>query len=297
MGQHHVVERDPAGARAAVGRVGVWSTGLRTVDPAAAAEAADEVEALGYGAIWIPGRDGGDVFGAAGRLLAATGRLTVATGVTNVWMHDPADVAAATAALGDRFLLGLGISHAPLVAATGRTYTRPLATMAGHLDRLDALGVGPRSRVLAALGPRMLELARDRSLGAHPYIVPPEHTAGAREALGPGPLLAVELHVVRDTDPSAARALGRHVLANNLRLPNYRASFRRLGFDEDDLDHGGSDRLIDAVVAWGTDDAIARRVDDHLAAGADHVCLQVFTPRPDALPLDGWRALAPGRAG
>lgn len=132
-----------------------------------------------------------------------------------------------------------------------------------------------------------------QSLGAHPYLVPPEHTAIAREVLGPNRILAPEVHVVRDTDPTSARALGRRVLADNLRLPNYRASFTRLGFTEDDLDHGGSNRLIDVVVAWGTDDEIARRVDDHLAAGADHVCLQVLTPTLDELPLADWQALAP----
>ena len=280
---------------ASLGPVGVWSTGLRSVDPAEAADAAAEIEALGYGAIWIPGRAGGDVFGAAAQLLAATRNLVVATGVVNLWMHEPAEVASAARRLGDRFLLGLGVSHGPLVATTGQTYERPLATTAAYLDALDGLGVGADAdaRVLAALGPRMLALARDRSLGAHPYLTTPEHTATARDALGPDRLLAPELHVVRDGDPVSARELARRVVANNLRLPNYRASFVRQGFSDDDLAAGGSDRLIDAVVAWGTDEAIARRVHDHLAAGADHVTVQVLTAGPTELPTAGWRALAP----
>jgi probable F420-dependent oxidoreductase len=278
---------------AALGHVGVWSTGLRTVEGAEAADAAAEVEALGYGAIWIPGRAGGDVFGAAGHLLAATRALVVATGIVNLWMHTPAEVAEACGRLGDRFLLGLGVSHGPPVAASGQTYERPLAVTAAYLDALDGLGVGAGARVLAALGPRMLALARERSLGAHPYLVTPEHTAAARQVLGPDRLLAPEQHVVRATDPATARALARRVVANNLRLPNYRASFTRLGFTDADLDHDGSDRLIDAVVAWGADEAIARRVRDHLDAGADHVALQVLTGDPAELPLAGWRALAP----
>lgn len=276
-----------------LGTVGVWTTGLRTVEGAEAADAAAEIEALGYGAIWIPGRAGGDVFGAVGSLLAATRRLVVATGIVNLWMHTPAEVASAWRELGDRFLLGLGVSHGPLVEAHDMTYERPLAVTAAYLDALDGLGVGAGARVLAALGPRMLALARDRSLGAHPYLTTPEHTASARAVLGPDRLLAPELHVVRDPDPASARALARRVVANNLRLPNYRSSFLRLGFTAEDLDHDGSDRLIDAVVAWGSDEAIARRVHDHLDAGADHVTIQVLTGDPAVLPLPAWRALAP----
>ena len=196
-----------------LGPIGIWSGPLRRGDPGEVAEAAAELDQLGYAAVWIPGGAGGDVLGDAGRLLQATRHMVVATGILNVWMHDPDDVAAGHAALtGEhpgRFLLGLGVSHAPSVGGSGQVYERPLAKIESYLDALDAADppVPSGERALAALGPRMLALARDRTAGAHPYLVGPEHTALARQVLGAGPLLAPEQKVVLETDPAAARAI------------------------------------------------------------------------------------------
>src|SRR5215467_13910103 len=275
-----------------LGRVGVWNW-LPADDLGAVAEASAELERLGVGALWYP--ESPASFDIARAVLAGTSRLVVATGIVSIWKHSPAESAAAhaelTAAHPGRFLLGLGVSHAFL--ADGR-YRRPLAKMREYLDDLDA-GEPPvpaAERVLAALGPRMLELARDRSAGAHPYLVTPEHTRRAREVLGAGSLLAVEQAVVLETDPERARSLARRHLTVYLQAPNYTNNWLRLGFTEDDLAGGGSDRLVDALVAWGDAAAIRDRVERHHEAGADHVCLQVVTGefRP---PLEEWRALAP----
>jgi probable F420-dependent oxidoreductase len=233
-------------------------------------------------------------------VLRGTRTLIVASGILNVWQHDPELVAAERAQLADasdgRFLLGLGISHAPIVDRDepGR-YRRPLATMRAYLESLDAAAppVPPESRVLAALGPKMLELARERSAGAHPYLVTPEHTHRAREALGPERLLAPEQAVVLETDPDRARTLARGHLAIYLQLPNYTNNLRRLGFGDPDFAGGGSDRLVDALVAWGDEDAIVARVREHRDAGADHVCIQAVAGGGDGLPRDEWRRLAP----
>jgi probable F420-dependent oxidoreductase len=290
-----------------IGRVGIWSGELRRHaerGTQGAAEAAAELEELGYGALFIPGSAGGDVLGAAGRLLGATRRAVVATGILNVWMHEPADVAAGRAALAadhpERFLLGLGISHASIVdrEREGR-YRRPLSTMRAYLDALDGADppVPAAGRVLAALGPRMLELARDRSAGAHPYFVPVEHTRAARAALGGGPLLAPEQAVLLETDAGRARERARSHLERYLALPNYTNNLLRHGLGEDDLRDGGSDRLVDAIVAWGDEEAIAARVRAHHQAGADHVCVQVVGLEGDALPREEWRRLAPALSG
>jgi probable F420-dependent oxidoreductase len=278
---------------------GVWSAGLRYGDPAAAAEAAAELEALGYTAAWLPDI-GGDLFSAVENVLAATTSLTVATGILNLWMHDPTDAAAEharlTTAHGRRFLMGIGVSHGPFIdlAEPGR-YTKPLTRMREFLDGLDAAPtpVAVEDRVLAALGPKMLELARARTAGTHPYLVTPEHTAVAREALGPGQLVAPEQAVVLETDPAAARAIARSHLSVYLGLPNYTNNWKRFGFTDGDLADGGSDRLVDAFVARGDVDAIVERVQAHRDAGADHVCVQVLTDNPMELALDGWRELAP----
>jgi len=281
-----------------LGPVGIWSGPLRRGDPAEVADAANELDELGFGALWFPGGAGGDVLGDARRLLQASRRAVVATGILNVWMHDPADVAAGHAALTrdypNRFLLGLGVSHAPPVERSGQVYEHPLAMMRSYLDVLDAGDppVPSAERVLAALGPKMLTLARDRTAGAHPYLVGPEHTALAREALGPGPLLAPEQKVVLETDPARARAIGRQHLARYLELPNYTNNLLRTGYTDDDLAAGGSDRLVDGIVAWGDLAAIDARVRAHRDAGADHVCLQVLLDDPAALPREEWRALA-----
>lgn len=286
-----------------LGRVGVWSGGLRRADPAASAEAAAELDELGYGAIWIPGGFGGDVFGDCRRLLAATQRAVVAPGILNIWMHSPPETctghAELTAEFPERFLLGLGVSHERPVSASGQTYERPYSKMVAFLDELDAGDppVKEGERVLAALGPRMLELSRQRACGAHPYFTNVEHTAAAREALGEGSLLATEVMVAFETDPAAARAVARQHMERYLTLPNYTNNLIRHGFREGDIADGGSDRLVDAIVGWGDEAAIAARVEEHLAAGADHVCIQVIEPDPSALPRDAWRTLAPALLG
>jgi probable F420-dependent oxidoreductase len=279
---------------------GIWSGGLRYGDAGEAVEAAGELESLGYSALWIPDT-GGDLFESLERLLGATTGITVASGILNLWMHTPEATAEAYAAFaatyGDRLLVGIGVSHAPLIDASepGR-YRNPLASTAAFLDGLDA-AVPPLPsdrRVLAALGPKMLELARERTAGTHPYNVTPEHTAMAREAIGTEGLVLPEQAVVLERDPSRARALGRAHLSFYFSLPNYVNNLRRLGFGDDDFADGGSDRLVDALVAWGEEESIRERIDLHRAAGADHVCIQVLTePTAPGLPLAQWRQLAP----
>jgi probable F420-dependent oxidoreductase len=281
-----------------LGRVGIWSGQFRSQDTGEAREAARELESLGFGALWIPGGAGGDIFGDVARVLSATTALPVVTGILNVWMHDAAEVASEhariSAAYPERFLLGLGVSHASLVEAGGdRRYERPLTVMKEYLDALDVASppVRQEDRVLAALGPKMLELARDRSAGAHPYLTTPRHTGEARATLGSGPLLAPEQMVVLDPDLTTAHATARHALARYLALPNYTNNLKRLGFGDADLADGGSDRLVDGIVACGDIAAIAARVKEHLDAGADHVCLQVLTDTPAAYPIEQWREL------
>jgi probable F420-dependent oxidoreductase len=277
---------------------GIWSAGLRYGDPAEVEEAAAELEELGYSALWIPDI-GGDVFDSVERLLAATKATTIATGILNLWMHSADETADAharlTAAHGDRFLVGIGVSHAPLIdrAEPGR-YRKPLAMMASFLDGLDAAPtpLAPSKRVLAALGPKMLELARTRAAGTHPYNVTPEHTALAREALGPSALVLPEQAVAFTPDPDQARKLGRSHLAHYFALPNYTNNLRRLGFGDDDFADGGSQRLIDALVAWGDEKAIAARLREHFDAGANHVCIQVLS-EDGMFPRREWRELAP----
>jgi probable F420-dependent oxidoreductase len=281
---------------------GIWSGGLRYGDPAEVAEAATELDELGYSALWIPDI-GGDVFDAVERLMAATRTATVATGILNLWMHTAEETAGSharlTAAHGDRFLVGIGVSHAPLIDAgePGR-YQRPLKAMTSFLDQLDAAPapLAPSARVLAALGPKMLELARTRSGGAHPYNVTPEHTALARQALGPAAQLLPEQAVALTADADQARQLGRDHLSHYFALPNYTNNLRRLGFSDADFADGGSDRMVDAMVAWGDLDAIAGRVREHRDAGADHVCIQVLSAE-GMLPRQVWRELAPALTG
>lgn len=277
--------------------VGVWSPYLRYGDRAEAADAAAELDQLGFRALWIPDA-GGPVFDAAGDLLAATNRIVLATGVLNLWLHAPADVARSAAALaathGDRFLLGLGVSHGPRVDAVrpGR-YRRPLRAMHTFLDDLDTArpSVPASARVLAALGPKMLDIAAKRARGAHTYLVPPEHTRLAREALGDKALVLPEQTAILCASADEARAIGTGWLRRYLGLPNYARNLLRLGFTEDDL-ASVSDRLFDALIAWGDEEAISRRVDEHRAAGADHVCLQLLTATPETFPREQWRRLA-----
>ncbi|HEV7679274.1 MAG TPA: LLM class F420-dependent oxidoreductase [Candidatus Dormibacteraeota bacterium] len=284
-----------------LGRVGIWSGALRRASPGEAVDAAVELDGLGYGTLWLPGRPGPDrdsVFERAESVLAATSRMAVATGIVSVWEYPAATVAAEHNRLADaypgRFLLGLGISHGPLVDADepGR-YARPIGTMSEYLDELDS---APRpvprdQRVIAALGPRMLQLARDRSAGTHPYNVTPEHTRIAREAVGPDRLVLPEQAVVLSDDAETARRVARKFLSTYLQLPNYTDNWMRLGFTPEDLELGGSDRLVDALIASGDADAIRRRIDEHRQLGAEHVCIQVL--REDgALPRQEWRELA-----
>ncbi|MEY8014643.1 LLM class F420-dependent oxidoreductase [Mycobacterium servetii] len=277
--------------------VGIWSSQLRYGDAAESAEAATELDELGFPALWIPDV-GGPLLDAVGRLLAATRRTVIATGILNLWMHSPGDVAEShaelTAAHGDRFLLGIGVSHAPLIDAKqpGR-YRKPLAATASFLDGLDAAPrpVPVESRVLAALGPKMLALSATRASGAHPYLVTPDHTAFAREILGEGPLLLPEQTVILSDDADEARRIGTGMLRSYLSMPNYANNMLRSGFSEEDV-RQVSDRLFDAVIAWGDEEAILRRVAEHRSAGADHVCVQVLTDDPTAFPREQWRRIA-----
>jgi probable F420-dependent oxidoreductase len=278
--------------------IGIWNFILRHGEPAEIAAAAAEYEQLGYSALWIPDV-GGDVFAALDHLLASTTTATIATGILNLWMHTATETAERHAAFtqqyGDRFLCGIGVSHQLLIDGTfeaGR-YRTPLAATRTFLDELDTqpTPLAPSNRVLAALGPKMLELAATRAAGAHPYLVTPEHTATAREALGAGPLLAPEQAVALTTDASEARALARAHLTMYLQLDNYKNNWRRLGYGDDDFANGGSDRLVDALVAWGDEDAVATRIQAHRDAGADHVCLQMLHSS-DPYAMDSARRLA-----
>ncbi|MET9927382.1 MULTISPECIES: LLM class F420-dependent oxidoreductase [unclassified Streptomyces] len=282
----------------AFGRVGIWSSALhgsRTDDAGrkAIAEAVAELEELGYGTIWIGGSPSPDD---AAAVVAATRTVTVATGILNIWSHTAEEVAARIAAVDEaargRFVLGLGVSHGPLVPQ----YAKPYSAMVGYLDALDAATppVEPGERVLAALGPKMLKLAADRALGAHPYLVTTEHTAEARVTLGPDALLAPELTVVLDTDRDRARTTARNMLDMYLQLPNYTANLLRLGFAESDFADGGSVRLLDALFALGDAEHVTSRTREYLDAGADHVALQVLTADEggSGLPRAQWRELA-----
>jgi probable F420-dependent oxidoreductase len=277
--------------------VGIWSNQLRYGDADEAADAAAELEELGYTALWIPDI-GGPVLESVAHLLASTKRAVIATGILNLWMHEPDHVAASYASLikshGERFLLGIGCSHAPLIDSKepGR-YRKPLAATRSFLDALDAAEqpVPVENRVLAALGPKMLELSATRARGAHPYLVTPDHTRAAREVLGDGPLLLPEQAVFLTDSRDEARAVGTNFLRTYTALPNYANNLLRSGFSQDDLDEI-SDRLFDAIIAWGDEDAIVRRVEEHKQAGADHVCVQALTAEPLGFPRDQWRRLA-----
>ncbi|MBV1947898.1 LLM class F420-dependent oxidoreductase [Streptomyces sp. BV129] len=280
-------------SKAEIGRYGVWSLGLRSEDPSRRGEieeAAAELQELGYGTAWLGGSSAPVN---ALPLLKATDRLIVATSIQSIWQYDAEESAAGyaevDAAHPGRFLLGLGVSHAKLA----EQYRRPYSALVDYLDALDAAGVPAGRRVLAALGPKTVRLAGERSLGAIPYLVTPEHTARAREILGQAPLLAPEFGVVLESDAARARELARAHLDMYLQLPNYTTNFQRLGFSEDDLRDGGSDHLIDSLYAWGDDDRIRDEVNSFLAAGADHVALQVVQAgSPEDLPRAAWRRLA-----
>lgn len=278
--------------------VGIWSQQLRYGDRGQSADAAAELDELGYTALWIPDVGQTPVLDSVDHLLSATKDVVIATGILNLWMNEPADVAdsyaSLTAAHGDRFLMGIGVSHAPLIdAAEPGRYRRPLAATEAFLDAIDAESppVPVGARVLAALGPKMLELSANRSRGAHPYLVTPEHTRGAREVLGAGPLLLPEQTVILTDDADEARAIGKRWIKRYLAMPNYSNSMLRLGFSPDDVT-SVSDRLVDSIIAWGDEAAAIARVNEHLAAGADHVCVQVLTADLAAYPREEWRRIA-----
>ncbi|QXC63305.1 TIGR03620 family F420-dependent LLM class oxidoreductase [Aquihabitans sp. G128] len=287
-----------------IGRIGIWTHHLDLAPSAQAVEHVDELDELGFGAVWVPEAVGREAFTNAALLLRGGTDITVATGIASIWARDAMAAAAAhktvTEAYPDRFLLGLGVSHEVMVAGIrGHDYSKPFSAMRDYLKAMDEAmffaappTTEPR-RVLAALRPKMLGLARDHAQGAHPYFVPPEHTAVARAELGEGPLLAVEQAVVLETDPEKARALARTHTQTYVGLPNYVNNLRELipSLTEDDFANAGSDRLVDTIVAWGTVDTAVERVQAHLDAGADHVCIQVIQEGAPA-PLEAWRALS-----
>ncbi|HEY4227862.1 MAG TPA: TIGR03620 family F420-dependent LLM class oxidoreductase [Candidatus Limnocylindrales bacterium] len=286
-----------------LGRVGVWSFALQRLSAVAETEAMAEFERLGYPAVWIPESLGSkEVFAHAGILLNGSKRAIVAPGIASIYARDPMAMANGARAIAEahpgRFVLGIGVSHAPSVAMRGGSYGKPLEAMIEYLDGMTAATYAgpdqaePVPLVLAALGPRMLELAAARADGAHPYFVPIEHTPIARKALGPEPCLAVEMTAVLSTNADAARRVGRAFARHYLALPNYANNLRRLGWSDEDIANDGSDRLIDAVIAWGDVDAIARRVRAHLDRGADHVCVQLRADSSADPALAGYAELA-----
>lgn len=286
-----------------LGRVGVWTSQLGTMPAAATRRFVPEIERLGLRTVWYPEGFSKEALAQAALLLAAGRDIVVASGIANIWARDAVAMINGARTLADafpdRFVLGMGVSHAPRVARRGHDYRRPLAAMRGYLDAMaDAQYVGPAPShephvVLAALGPRMLRLAAERTWGAHPYFVPVEHTAFARAELGSEAMLAPEQAVVLSTDPTEARATARVHTRHYLALDNYRNNLLRLGWSASDVAGEGSDRLVDAVVGWGDVAAIQARVAAHLEAGADHVCVQVLNGLPDRFPLEELQRITP----
>ena len=289
-----------------IGRLGVWTW----LDGSSAAEAADfagQLEAWGYSALWVPEAVGRDPFAFLGYLAARTERLLLATGIANIYARDAMTTRAVQETLAEasdgRFVLGLGVSHAHLVTGVRKhEYRKPLSAMREYLEAMEGalyMGREPVEKapvVIAALRPRMLALAAEKTRGAHPYFVPPEHTARAREILGSGPWLCPEQMVLRETDATRAREIARENMKIYLGLPNYQNNLEWLGYSDDDFANGGSDRLVDAIVAWGDEKAIAERIRAHHDAGADHVCIQPL--RPDGEPgpdLELLETLAPSK--
>ena len=270
----------------ALGRVGIWSFALQTRAAVEARAAVTGYEDDGVRATWIPESIGSkDVFAHAAILLAGSRRMVLGTGIANIYARDPMAMANGARALADafpgRFVLGIGVSHAPSVAQRGSSYGNPVETMRAYLDAMAAAEyagptpVEPAPLLLAALGPRMLELAAERTDGAHPYFVPVEHTRRARERLGSAALLVVEQTSVIDGDATRAREVAHRFAARYLAFPNYANNLRRLGWSDADLEGDGSDRLVDAVIAIGSVQDVVARVREHLDAGADHVCVQL----------------------
>ena len=290
-----------------LGRLGVW-TWLDAMAAAQAAEFAKRVESLGYGALWLPEAVGRDPFALIAFLGAHTTRLGFATGIANIYARDAMTMNALRLTVGEtsggRFVLGIGVSHAHLVTGVrGHEYSKPVSTMRAYLDGMEKalfMAAKPEQEVpivLAALRPKMLALAAERAHGAHPYFVTPEHTARAREILGKGATLAPEQKVLLCTDPAKARGVARAAMKIYAGLPNYQNNLRWLGYDDTDFGGGISDRLVDAIVAWGDEGAIRRRIQEHFEAGADHVCIQPLDPDGRPLPHEQvLELLAPARS-
>jgi len=284
-----------------LGRIGLWTTALDALPISQAREQVAELDEQGWGALWFGEAYGREALTAAGLYLGATRRMAVATGIASIYARDAVATSSGARTLAamhpGRFLLGLGVSHAPLVERMrGHSYGKPVTAMREYLRAMHEAPYAvagdepPAPRVLAALGPKMLELARDRAHGAHPYLVTPDHTAQARQLLGPGAVLAVEQAVVLDEAAWQGRAHWQLEIYTG--LPNYRESWRRQGFEKDDWIRGGSERLKDAMVARGEQGA-RDRVQQHLDAGASHVCVQVLGADPFDVPVEDWRRLAP----
>jgi len=281
-------------------KLGVWFF-TDTMAAPMAADTAKRIEDLGFSALWIPETVGRNPFVHAAWLLANTSSLVIATGIANIYHREPGVTLAAQNTLAEqsnnRFLLGLGVSHKPLVEGLrGLTYGPPVATMRDYLDKMATspyTGPPPKDKpptVIAALGPKMLELASEKCDGAHPYFTSPSHTKMARDAMGPDSLLCVEQKVIFETDPTKARDIARKAAKTYQRLPNYRNNWLRMGLGEDDVDGDGSDTFIDATFAWGEIDAIKNRVQEHYDAGASHVCVQPIHPEGRMGDID-WRVL------
>lgn len=289
-----------------LGKLGLWTFQLDMQPMRETQRHVARLEELGFRTVWVPEAVGREPFASTSLLLSATDRMILATGIASLHARSPMTMQAGwktvTEAFPDRFLLGIGVSHQPAVEGFhGGTYDKPLSTMKKYLDAMDngfffaAQPSTPPARALAALGPKMLQLAAERSLGAHPYFVPVEHTTVAREALGPDALLAPEQAVVFSTDPTEARAVARGFMKTYLGLPNYTNNLRRLGWTDADLsgnDGEPTDRLVDAIVAWGNLDDIAARIKDHLSRGADHVCVQVLSADPSRVTMPEFEQLA-----
>ena len=289
-----MVDRDSSPHRS-LGSFGVWCPELRTRDQRKAEEIAAGIEELGFSILWIPGGTGGPLFEHVTTVLGATRKLPVATAVTNMIMHDPADAAGWFTAMErehpGRLILGLGASNAQRAEAIGVPY-RPMSRTTEYLDRLDEAGVPASRRLLGALGPRMLEVARDRALGAHTYVVDPGHTRRARRVLGPDRLLCPVVKVAAESDVQAAFAAARANLVPYMGMATYRRSLLSMGYTEKDLSDGGSEQMISALVVLDGVAAALARAREHLDAGADHVCFQVVTADRRDVPWETWNELA-----
>lgn len=284
-----------------IGRVGIWQGVLDAHPAGKVKEVVAELDEAGWPTLWIPETVSRDPFVSAAMMLEASTNLKLATGIASIWARDEMTTNSATMTLNEaydgRFLLGLGVSHHTITEWVRKhDYSKPLSKMREYLERMNKMkyrGVHPAeppSKVIAALGPKMLALSAEMADGAHPYFVPVDHTVIAREAIGPDKLLAVEQMVVLETDPSKAREIARQHMRIYLDLPNYANNLMRMGYEEQDL-ADASDNVVDAIVAWGSLDDVLARVQAHHDAGADHVCIQVLEAEAGTIPMDGWRQL------